>query len=196
MTMEIDEAPCTSSRTTAAEEQRSRSPETTPTGGKEKHSADVKSPSTVVSPLQAPESVAPTPHETQSFKRTTSAASVLGKRNASAMEQTEPPTGENATFSQSPFGSGNHAGKYRHHALDQVVSSAFRRESMISPMDPVAQSSGPTAGMEATSSSRDASLGLLRKLSSVNVQEDETSASLPGFKSLFGALESGTLRVL
>lgn len=90
-----------------------------------------------------------------------------------------------------PFGAANQGGKHRPQAVDQVVSAVFRRESMISPMDPVAQSSGSAAATEAPSSSRDASLGLLRRLSSANVQEGDISASLPGFKSLFGALETG-----
>lgn len=129
------------------------------------------------------------------------------------MEQPELAPGENATFAEATFRSSGHGGKHRHHAIEQVVSSAFRRESMISPMDPVSEYSISKVGAEAQSplrsslgrhmaqmpplppspNTKDVSLALLRKLSSVepNVQEGEVPASLPGFKSMFGALELG-----
>ncbi|KAI5449862.1 hypothetical protein NCC49_003978 [Naganishia albida] len=184
--MEVDGASCSSIRTTA----RSPSPETTPNGGSEKQKVTANPPSTAASPLRAPDSILPAPINEKPRKRTTSAGSILGKRNASAMEQAEPVPRENACYMDTPFGAANQGGKHRPQAVDQVVSAVFRRESMISPMDPVAQSSGSAAATEAPSSSRDASLGLLRRLSSANVQEGDISASLPGFKSLFGALET------
>ncbi|KAJ9094396.1 hypothetical protein QFC20_006898 [Naganishia adeliensis] len=121
-------------RSTTAEEQRSRSPETTPTGGAEKSNAYPKSPSTTVSPLRAKDGI---PVNENTSKRAMSAGSILGKRNASAMEQPELSPGENTTFADATFRSSGYGGKHRHQAIDQVVSSAFRRESMISPMDHV-----------------------------------------------------------
>lgn len=212
MTMEVDGAPCSSMRSTTAEEQRSRSPETTPTGGAEKSNAYPKSPSTTVSPLHAKDGI---PVNENTSKRAMSAGSILGKRNASAMEQPELSPGENTTFADATFRSSGYGGKHRHQAIDQVVSSAFRRESMISPMDHVSeysrtglegQSSLPSslgrhmtqlAPLPPSPNTKDVSLAMLRKLSNVepNVQEGDAPASLPGFKSMFGALELGALYI-
>jgi hypothetical protein len=214
MAMEVDGASCSSMPSTIAEAQR----ETTPTRGVEKSNAHTKSPMTSLSPLRAKDDITSVPLNRNSSRRTTSAGSILGKRNASVMEQPELAPGENATLAEATFRYNGHGGKQRHQAIEQVVLSAFRRESMISPMDPVSEYSISKVGAEAQSplptalgrhmaqmpplppspNTKDSSLVLLRKLSSIepNLQEGDVPASLPGFKSMFGALELGALFII
>jgi hypothetical protein len=136
--------------------------------------------------------------------------SVLGKRSASAMEGT-------ARALQDTVPSSEPTAKPRQQAIDQVISSVFRRSSMISPMDSVDETSTsrshleaspssyhhvklppPTSPLALSSGSKMASLNR-RNLSDASndaSEEGQLLPSLPGFKSIFGDAEQGMSEVV
>lgn len=222
MAMEVDGAPSSPMRPTAAGTERLPSSETAPTYAprKDNHlpepsgSVDSNLPSTAEFSLSQRDRLSSLPSNSYTPRRTPSESSILGKRSASIME--EPGFARRDIKSSAPaaFESSSQTGKPRHQAVEQVVSTVFRRESMISPMDAVDDTSSPRAGMEASPylpslsnrhftqtlplsrspGSRGILLGPARNLAdaSSSVQEGEPPPSLPGFKSLFGVVESST----
>jgi hypothetical protein len=134
---------------------------------------------------------------------------ILGKRRTSTMEGTAHPLQDTVPSSEQA--------KPRQHAIDQVISSVFRRSSMISPMDSVDETSTSRSHLEASPSSyhhvklppptSPLALSSGSKMASINKRNPSDASndasddgqflpSLPGFKSIFGDAEQGMFGVI
>lgn len=132
-----------------------------------------------------------------------SKGSVLGKRNASTLEEPWRAT-------DGPIQSAlEQMAKPRHQAIEHMVSSDFRRSSMISPMDPVEESTESTLNTSplsyvhtkfpptvspSTRSPRSKMASISRRNTSDtnnDASDEQVLPSLPGFSSFFGKADQG-----
>lgn len=129
--------------------------------------------------------------------------SVLGKRSASTLEG--PWRATDGPIQSAP----EQMAKPRHQAIEHMVSSDFRRSSMISPMDPVDESTKSTLNKSplsyvhtkfplpispSTRSPRSKMASISRRNTSDtnnDASNEQVLPSLPGFSSFFGKADQG-----